>query len=342
MKMRRYSLFSGKVVDRRRETCGKSPHFQILLEGGGQRFRVAVNTRSGTSHSRESDLLYCSDHEFRHEVTRHLARIADGHHFISSQSGGLALDYQRGGIVDRHSMRRIPSSRPGPDNDLVDELDFHIDCLLSDSSNRLHAYGTRWGPEPRTADQVFEFSPGNGIHDVHMNQGNRDEHWHDNGIWSDGGLIFQVSSQNRWSAIFLAFQTQSWNTNNNGDPVQYLPRDGRESESDRGKDRPAVRIVGAFVHPNEQKIGVEHIAIRNDTGGLLDLDGLRARNRNGDEMTLHGVLAPRAVQRFELPEEMQLSSRGGLISLLDENGKEIDRVSYTRHQVRRRHGSLTF
>ena len=201
--MRRYSLFSGRVIDRQRETWGKSPHYQILLEGGGQLFRVAVNTRSGTSHSRESDLLYCSNHDFRHEVTQHLATVGDGDHFIRSRPGGLALDYQRGGMVYRRSMRRIPASRPGPGNDLVDELDFHIDRLLPDSSDRLHAYGTRWGPEPQEADQVFGFRPGNGIHDVHMNQGNRDEHWHDNGIWSDGGLIFEVSSQNRWSAIFL-------------------------------------------------------------------------------------------------------------------------------------------
>jgi hypothetical protein len=28
--------------------------------------------------------------------------------------------------------------------------------------------------------------------------------------------------------------------------------------------------------------------------------------------------------------------------LLDSNGEEVDGVSYTRHEVRRKHGSLTF
>ena len=37
-----------------------------------------------------------------------------------------------------------------------------------------------------------------------------------------------------------------------------------------------------------------------------------------------------------------LSSRGGLIRLLDGDGEEVDGVSYTRHEVRRKHGSLTF
>jgi uncharacterized protein YukJ len=123
-------------------------------------------------------------------------------------------------MFDRRNMRRIPASRRGPGNDLVDELDFRVDRLLASATGRLHAFGTRWGPEPKTPDQVFGFSPGNGIHDVHMNQGNRDEHRRDNGVWSDGGLIFHEPDQNRWCAIFLAFQTQSWHTDDNGNPLR--------------------------------------------------------------------------------------------------------------------------
>ncbi len=217
--IRHYSLFSGRVIDRQAETWGRSPHYQILLDGGGQRFRVAVNTRSGTSQSRTADLLYFADGDFRHEITRRLANVNDGVLHLESQPNGLALDYQRGGMFNRRQMQRIPASLPGPRNDLIDELDEHIELLLADPTSRLHAYGTRWGPEPDTPDQVFGFEPGNGIHDVHMNQGNRDEHRHDNGIWSDGGLIFHESSRDRWFAIFLAFQTQSWHTDDTGDPT---------------------------------------------------------------------------------------------------------------------------
>ena len=64
----RYSLFTGKVIDCRTEMRGRSPHYQILLEGGGARFRVAVNTQSGTSHSREADLFYFADDDFRHDT----------------------------------------------------------------------------------------------------------------------------------------------------------------------------------------------------------------------------------------------------------------------------------
>src|ERR671917_1453856 len=125
--IRRYSVFTGRVIDRLPEIWGKSPHYHILLEGGGQRFRVAVNTRSGTSHSRRSDLLYFADDDFRHVVTQRLSAVDDGEHHVESRPGGLALDYQRGGMFDRRHMRRIRSNRPGPRNDLVDELDLYVE-----------------------------------------------------------------------------------------------------------------------------------------------------------------------------------------------------------------------
>jgi uncharacterized protein YukJ len=340
--IRRYSLFSGRVVDRQPESWGKSPHYQILLEGGGQRFRVAVNTRSGTSHSRKSDLLYFADDDFRHEVTRLLADVDDGDLHVESRPGGLALDYQRGGMFDRRHMRRIPASRPGPRNDLVDELDFFVERSQADPISRLLVYGTRWGPESHTPDLVFGFRPGNGIHDVHMNQGNRDEHWHDNGTWSDGGLVFRDAGHGRWSAIFLAFQTQSWHTDERGNPVPYPDHDDRRPAA-RDDDRPPLaRIVAAFVHPNDEKRGVEHISIRNDSDDPLSVGGWRLLNRYGDATVLHGVVPPRAVRRFELHRDVPLSSRGGVIRLVDTDGQEVVGVSYTRHEVRRKHGSLTF
>jgi hypothetical protein len=247
-------------------------------------------------------------------------------------------------MFDRRHMRRIPASRPGPGNDLVDELDHYVQRSLIDSTSRLHAYGTRWGPEHHSSDQVFGFRPGNGIHDVHMNQGNRDEHWHDNGVWSDGGLIFQwrEPDSDHWSAIFLAFQTQSWHTDDRGHPTPY-PQHGDRDPAIRDGDRdPIARIVAAFVHPNDEKLGVEHVSIRNDSHEPLALGGWRLLNRDGDAMGLDGVVPPRTIQRFELHQDVPLSSRGGLIRLLDSNGKEVDGVSYTRHEVRRKQGSLTF
>src|ERR671912_464570 len=89
--LRRYPVSTGKFVTRQPETWGNSPHYQILVEGGGQQFRVAINTRSGTSHSRQSELLYFADDDFRHEVTRLLADVDDRDLHVESRPGGLAL-----------------------------------------------------------------------------------------------------------------------------------------------------------------------------------------------------------------------------------------------------------
>ena len=45
-----------------------------------------------------------------------------------------------------------------------------------------------------------------------MNQGNEKGHQQDNGVWQDGGLFLHFADENRWLAFFLAFQSQSFHT----------------------------------------------------------------------------------------------------------------------------------
>ena len=95
----------------------------------------------------------------------------------------------------------------------------------------------------------------------------------------------------------------------------------RHSDDDRP---PLARIVGAFVHPNDEKRGVEHVSIRNDSDDPLSVSGWRLLNRDGDATVLDGVVPPRTVRRFELHRDVPLSSRGGLIRLVDSDGEEVD------------------
>lgn len=58
-----------------------------------------------------------------------------------------------------------------------------------------------------------------GIHNIHMNQGNPAGSFEkDNGTWQDGAVFIELPGQQTWTAIFIAFQTESWNTDNNGNP----------------------------------------------------------------------------------------------------------------------------
>ena len=45
-----------------------------------------------------------------------------------------------------------------------------------------------------------------------MNQGNTGQFHRDDGIWQDGGLLLHYPGTNQWVAIFLAFQSQGWHT----------------------------------------------------------------------------------------------------------------------------------
>jgi uncharacterized protein YukJ len=340
--VRRYGVLTGRALDRQPESHGNSPHYHILIDAAGAPYRIAINTRSGSSHHRRADLLYAADDDFHHDITGKLATLDEGFQALDSRPGGIALDYQRGGMFDRRDMRRIPHNLPGPDNDLIDELDRRVAQAIANPNVRLHVFGTRWGPEPGTPDHVFGFRPGNGIHDVHMNQGNRDEHWHDNGVWNDGALLFHDLESDRWSAIFLAFQTQDWQTDESGNPSPYPRHLPPQRDSHPDRTVPLARIVAAFVHPNERKTGVEHVAIRNGGHQPLDVAGWKILNRDGDETTLQGIIPPRQVERFPLPKWVPLSANGDAIRLLDAAGQPIDEVVYTRRAARRKHGSLTF
>ena len=45
-----------------------------------------------------------------------------------------------------------------------------------------------------------------------MNQGNVEKWKGDNGIWQDGGILIHFEKEEEWIGIFLAFQSQSWCT----------------------------------------------------------------------------------------------------------------------------------
>src|SRR5262245_25707496 len=121
------------------DSASRTPHYHILLDCDGLLVRVAVNTRSGTSRHHKADLLYFADDDFRHDITERLAEVTDGIRGVSTRPGGLAIDYQRGGMFDHRQMRRIPANRPGPHNDLVEELDERVQRGIADPAMRLFA-----------------------------------------------------------------------------------------------------------------------------------------------------------------------------------------------------------
>ena len=207
MPLQRYGVLNGRVIAARRETEEDSPHYQLHVVAGNTHFRIAVNVRSRAG---ASELLFLVDDDLRHPITARLSDLPEGFTPLRGPAGGL--DFVRGKLFDRRRMRLLPSHLPGRDNDLGDRLTHFAERAMNEPEARIYAFGDRWGPELGRADPIFRFRPGNGMHDIHMNQGNARAYRHDDGVWQDGALLIHFSAVRRWVGIFLAFQSQAWHT----------------------------------------------------------------------------------------------------------------------------------
>ena len=333
MPLKNYGVLVGRVADRKIEAGDNSPHYQVQVVGGGNHYRIAVNVRSAQS---PPDLLYIADEAFRHPLLPMLDALPDGFTVAPSGPGGVALDYIRGNLFERSAMRSLPSTAPGPDNDLSDKIDHFVTRAISDPTARIFAFGERWGPEPTTPDKVFGFSPGNGIHDIHMNQGNSGTFSRDNGVWQDGGVLLRFPEQDQWVAIFLAFQSQAWHTDDaTGNPIGD-PGGGSEPDN-------KVRIIGALVNPIGPAPESEWITLLNTTPDDIDLTGWAVLDRLKQRMPLGPqILSAGETIRVPVQPPVQLGNNGGLITVVDGAGLKVDGVSYTGQQAGREGWTIVF
>ena len=137
-----------------------------------------------------------------------------------------------------------------------------MQAAIAEEEALVYAFGQRWGPEDGLRDKIFGFLPGNGIHDIHMNQGNSGQFVNDDGVWQDGGLLFYFPSVDRWTAVFLKFQSQSWHTDDvSGHTIASPPARCRRRATSRpppippGEPDLRIRIVAALVNPRGGRPG---------------------------------------------------------------------------------------
>jgi hypothetical protein len=207
---------------------------------------------------------------------------------------------------------------------------------VTDPRALVYAFGQRWGPEA-ARDKYFGFLPGNGIHDIHMNQGNVGRFVDDDGVWQDGGLLIQFPDQRQWTAVFLRFQSQSWHTDDRtghaaasiDDPSQP-PGPGLPTPDD---PHGLVRIVAALVNPIDSP-EIERVLILNRAPHDVDVNGWALLDTNRAPLALSGVMNPGETRIVSVERPFALSNKGGTISLVDEASRKVDGVSYTREQAR--------
>jgi uncharacterized protein YukJ len=170
----------------------------------------AINV--GTNDS--DDLLsYKLIFDFHHPAIATLKAAQSG--FLDlSQTGQLpALDFLRSDILRETGPWR--PSDPMDGSVEVEPVASLLRLLRAAQANQYDVY-------------VFgrKYTDGDGVHDVHMNQGSRgsflnngvDDHNDHNDVWQDGGVIVDVG-QPEFAAYFTAFTQQFVPTDNLGNPA---------------------------------------------------------------------------------------------------------------------------
>ncbi len=334
MSLENYGILKGKPKDCKMGK-GKSSHYQILVHDGRYEHRVAVNVNSKVP---PSDLLYFVDDNFSHEMTEKLDHLDMGFKRLDNTSRNIKLDYVRGGLFDTSKMVPLKSDIPGPSNDLNELIEKYVKKASGMAGGMIYAFGERWGPESFLPDSFFGFRPGSGIHDVHMNQGNSKKWKSDDAPYQDGGLLIHMSEENRWVAIFLAFQSQCFNTDDlTGHCISSASHESLEEEVISKTIVPpgSVKIIGALVDPEGVDAGKEAITIFNASSEDIDLDGWYICDGPGRKSLLKGEISSGSGVCLRLSGKgVILSNRGGQIKLYDDNDRLLHEVRYSGRQVR--------
>ena len=210
---------AGKVVS------GASAHYQITMQAAGGPFTVAVNIQSVDG----SDVLYAIEEGFTPPDVAGLMALPMGMTKLQRAPGGLALDYVRstvGGapMITRAQMTLLPQLNAKTKGGSVEEQMIQrarakalenavvtlLNMTIADKDGVIYAFGSAFADSGKV----------DGIHDIHMNQGNpANNHGGDNGVWQDGALLIHLPAKGTWTAVFIAFQTESWTTDSAGSPV---------------------------------------------------------------------------------------------------------------------------
>jgi uncharacterized protein YukJ len=198
-----YGVLKGEPVEVRLQ--GERYHILVKTDEGN--YRVSLNVESGAP---PQELRFFLDLNFSHEIIRRLPDLPSGFTQLASTGGGLALDYLRAGVITDVTLLK-----PTKKDIIIKALDDHVRSVVCRSDCDIYVYGERFSepgrpPNPRPIDR--ELRTLQGVHNVHMNQGNMPPFTIDNAVWQDGALIIHNKNEGKWIAVFFAHLNQSFET----------------------------------------------------------------------------------------------------------------------------------
>ncbi|KAL4905458.1 hypothetical protein BDW74DRAFT_177828 [Aspergillus multicolor] len=340
--------FQDRVTNRKQHRVGVGDSH----EGQGP-YRACINITSGDLD--DSRLVYWVNHNIaQNPIIDEISRLSYGFRPAEDPKDTLRLDYIRHSLFNTTYGRLLPHDIPGQFNDIIDVLQPNIEQAIREKAE-LYIFGSRCDKR-------------NGMHNIHMNQGNGRKFRADDGVYRDGGLIFHFTCPNpgsdevrdEWLGIFLAFASQAVHTSDeSGHAISGVGwsdilrpdiiEDGvviqeafvnADSESDSAMDRDSTP---------QSNLGKRRrsltVTLSNRTNRAVRLGDWRIKNGTGCVHTLPrgAALKPRVDQMFELGD-CPLSPKGDTILLLNEHGLKVDGVSYNSAQggMKGKGGAIVF
>ncbi|KAK7953910.1 hypothetical protein PG996_014796 [Apiospora saccharicola] len=211
MPISRYGVWRGTAT-KWEPTEQDNDHGHITFtDGQDSGLDCAVDVKS---KDRDSRIVFwdMSSFDKDHPVAQKLAQLPPGYHAVADHtSQGLGLDYYRSQLVKPQQGRILPYNENGPDNDILDFLNPILNAAVEQEAD-MYLFGSK-----------YDGHDGDGIHDIHMNQGDAGRFAKENGVYQDGGMIFNFKEgsgeMEGWQGVFLAFATQATQTDSKGNAV---------------------------------------------------------------------------------------------------------------------------
>jgi uncharacterized protein YukJ len=326
MPLKRYGVLKSQPIASM--VAKDSAHLEIHTVDEQKHYRIAVNVKSQTA---PSELLYIIFENFKHPITQKLEVLSEGFTELENKPGGVALDFIRGNLFDYHQMKKAKHIT-GSDNELSETIEKYIDKAIRTKNSLTYAFGQAWGPENKR-DSYFGFKPGTGIYDIHMNQGNSGKWMDDNGVWQDGGMFIHFPSEDKWVAIFLSFQSQTFHT----DDITGNPLDENKIEK---FEENTVIIVAALLNPLS---GNQTVSILNTSSNDIDLSGWTLADTMKNKYKLESTINKGSFMTVPISKNgLILPDSGGIISLLDNNGMKVNGITYTSKDYEQKGKTIKF
>ena len=197
--MEKYVMFRGKVIDKWYGFDKRAHYHIVAMDDEGKRFDLAVNI--GSIYEKMNEIIssnlkvyYDDSYSCRKGIVRKMLLQKNG---ITECHKDLYLDYIRMKLFPHEKMIQMKGFDVTSIY-LTEIIEKNVVQAMNNDDYEVIAFGRL-------------YANGKGLHDIHMNQGSVDKFRKNDVSYSDGGLFFRNRRDNKITAVFIAFITQSLN-----------------------------------------------------------------------------------------------------------------------------------